>query len=247
MTSSLEDAALVLQRTPLGEHEAIVALLTRDNGSIRAVTSVAPSKTQSRVLEPFHRLIVELTPRRGDLWRLRSSRIELARDAGRWGLDRLERAGTLCRWTRALTPPQTPETDLFDALDGAMERFDHSTSLAIDRRIGARFVWAMLSLLGYPPEVSRCTRCGEARPTGKSGVLRADRDGLLCARCRRDDRSTRGAATIDGASLDAIAEHGAVAIADATIDDETIAKLDEWLEAVVRLRLEHVGSKQATR
>jgi DNA repair protein RecO len=245
LNSAVEDHALLLQRTPLGDHEAIVALLTRDHGSIRAVVSVAPSKTQTRILEPFHSLFVELVPRRGELWRLRSSRIEIMRDAGRWDLDRLEFAGECCRWVRALTPASTPESELFEALDLAMASLDRSTGDLPSRRIGARFVFTMLSTLGYPPELSRCVRCGEARPHGKAGVLRASVGGLLCAKCRRVERAAQGDVQLAGHVLDSIGKTGADAIDDPAIDDDAIVAWFGWLTLVVAHRLDHVGSKVA--
>lgn len=243
MTTAVEDHALLLQRTPLGDHEAVVALLTRDHGSIRAVTSVAPSKTQTRILEPFHRLFVELVPRRGELWRLRSSRIEVMRDAGRWDLDRLELAGECCRWVRALTPQSTPEEELFEALDHALASLDRAEHQPANRRIGARFLFVMLSALGYPPELSRCVRCGDERPAGKAGVLRASVGGLLCARCRRIERSAFGDAQIPGLVLDFIAKTGADAIDHPAVDDDATSALFGWLTLVVGHRLDHVGSK----
>ncbi|GAC1596599.1 MAG: hypothetical protein NVS3B20_19790 [Polyangiales bacterium] len=111
--------------SPYGESGAVVTVFTERAGITPALAkharSTSPRKS-SLVLEPFHTLTIEVASGSGELSILRSSQIEVARDALLTNSRALETAGLACRWARTLLPARVPEATAFAALSLHLDR-----------------------------------------------------------------------------------------------------------------------------
>lgn len=215
------DRAFVLRVSPYGESDAIVAFLTERAGVVSAIAKRARASSGRRalVLEPFHTLAIELAPSSGELASLRSATIQTARPALLESAERLDAAGTVTRWVRALSPTRVPEPVVFAALEHALDRLCEEPR---PERVATAFGLELLEALGYGIELRGCARCARPRPEGRPAYVSGAGGGVVCETCRRG--VAFDAPLVPGATLDRVASDAWAALALPDADADAIAR-----------------------
>lgn len=180
--------ALVLRRTPYGEADLILSVLTAKLGQV-SVLARAARKSQRRFagkLEPLHTLALSLDePRGSELLRLREAQIDRARVQLLGRLDAMEMAGRFLAWIRHAAPQRTPEPELWAIAESCLDELeDRAGQPATDVRILVRLTLArhglsLLTACGWRLELERCVVSDEPCPSGKAAMIDPARGGLV--------------------------------------------------------------------
>ena len=174
------DEGIVLRTYKLGEADRIVVILTKARGKVRAVAK-GVRKTKSKFgsrLEPMSHCALQIYEGRElDLVTQAESldTFRVLRD----DLDRIARGMSMLEVVDQLAQEGLPNPELFRMLLGALRTLDSSASPLVT----PAFLWKVLALEGFRPEVDGCAQCG-----GVDVDLVAfdvDAGGLLCRTCRR--------------------------------------------------------------
>jgi DNA repair protein RecO (recombination protein O) len=180
--------ALVLRRTPYGDADLIVSLLSEKLGQVSALARAA-RKSQRRFggsLEPFHTLEVELEEASGaELLRLRDARVVGARAGLLTHLSGMEAAGVFLGWVRHSAPAHTPEPALWQLAQSCLDELE-ARSLETAARVSpsprltlaAHGLW-LLDACGWRLELSYCVESGVRCPDGKAALIDPVRGGLV--------------------------------------------------------------------
>ena len=181
--------AFVLRRTPVGDADLLLALLTRTRGLITVAARAARRPTSRLgVLEPIHTLWVTIEQRPGaEIGKLAESRIERARVRLVENEERLDAAFRLLSWVRSVAHPHEAEPRVFalveetlDALDAAV---DENPEPIRPKSITATAGLRLLDALGYALGFDACVACGTPCPSTASGTVDPERGGLVCRNC----------------------------------------------------------------
>jgi DNA repair protein RecO len=171
----VSDLALLLGSTEYSERELFVDLLTQSHG----VISVHARRTKKSplLLQPFHRLRVELAPHKTSGFRLRAATIDVPRMGAT--LDAMMLAGQFLRWIRASIGPE-PHPEVFALADETIARAHRSS---FDETSMAQAGFALLALLGVPLSFDACAACGRPRPPSRPAWWNPLRGGVVCQDC----------------------------------------------------------------
>ncbi|MCX7894691.1 MAG: DNA repair protein RecO [Thermoanaerobaculum sp.] len=172
------EEAIVLTRYPFRERSAVVVLLTRHRGVIRALTRQAKGKAGGgSALEPLAQVTITLylSPRRElatvNEVELRHSCMALAGRPAAWAaaLVAAELALEFC-------PPGTSQEALFRLLERTVAWLEQG----VDPRVvvGYALLWT-LKLAGVLPEPSTCARC--RTPLAEEQLVFVPTEGFCCA------------------------------------------------------------------
>jgi DNA repair protein RecO (recombination protein O) len=170
---------LVLRTYPIGEHDRIVIVYTRDFGKLRVVVKGArrAGHRWGAAFEPLSLIRLTAIFRHGaELGRLTGC--ELLRSFVIMQSDPVRAAASayLAELTLELTPDQDPQPAIYRLMLhvlGALEA-------GVDPVLAARYteLWS-LKLAGHLPDLARCSGCGLREPARLRGAE------LLCERCAR--------------------------------------------------------------
>jgi len=216
--------ALVLRRTPYGDADLIVSLLSEQLGQVSALARAA-RKSQRRFggsLEPLHTLEVELEETPGaELMRLREARVVGPRAGMLSHLSGMEAAGVFLGWVRHSAPAHTPEPGLWrlaqsclDELEAGSREPASPASPSPRLTLAAHGLW-LLDACGWRLELMYCVESGVRCPDGKAALIDPARGGLV-------SRARGGAALrVSGAArqrLIATQAQGSNALEEADVD-----------------------------
>jgi DNA repair protein RecO (recombination protein O) len=170
--------ALILRTWPVQEADQIVSLFTRDQGKLKGMAKSA-AKSRRRfggALEPMTHVVAHYVEKpRQDLVRLESCEILSSplSDAVDY-----RRAAALAFYAEVLEetlPDHDPQDSVFRLTLTVLE---HTRTDSIWLPVTYFALW-MIRLMGWMPDIERCTLCG--RPFGnESAWFLAGSDGLVC-------------------------------------------------------------------
>jgi DNA repair protein RecO (recombination protein O) len=185
---NLEVSALLLRKIDYGESDLVLSVLTDSLGRISVMARAARASKQRFAggIEPFHGLRLHLdAPERGELFRLRDTRLQAPRLGLVANLTALDIAGRALAWVRHTTVPQTPEPGIFEASTRLLDLLDQRppTTASIGEALLAEFGLSLLTTLGWALELERCVRCGRMCPLTSPATLDPRHGGLVCRRC----------------------------------------------------------------
>lgn len=175
--------AFLLGSVPHREADLIVTLFTRDQGKVGAMARGA-RRSQKRfggALSPFHTLLVQLDPARGELLTMREASLATIRLGLTSHLDAMEASGRALRWLKRGVPAKEPHPRLFSAISDLLDEAEEAPD-AIDAAV-ARFGLVLLQDLGYALTLSSCAACGRSRPASQSAYVDTKRGGVVCTSC----------------------------------------------------------------
>lgn len=211
------EEAIVLGAVDYGESDRVVTLLTRGHGRIGAFAAGARRSRRrfAGALEPFTRLRVELTERRGDLLFLDSCTVVDAHAGLRADLARLGHAGHAAELARELCREREANEALFLLLAAYLEALagreaDPSALLAYEL--------AALDRAGVAPRFADCAICGAA--AGAGALFDPGHGGAVCAACVPGAHP--GAVRAEAATLAAAHRLQRAAPFDAAIEDPRV-------------------------
>jgi DNA repair protein RecO (recombination protein O) len=175
--------SIVLQTHPYSDTSKILRLLTVQHGpqSVMARGALRPRSRLSGVLEPFAEgtATFYLRPDR-ELHTL--SGFDLIRERQALGRDlrRYAAASVLCELVLRLAPAERDDA-LFAALASGLDALLEAAAPSVPA-VGLAAIWALVDVLGFAPEVSACSRCGESLQ-GRGGRLDVREGDLVCDHC----------------------------------------------------------------
>lgn len=188
--------AIILSSYPYREHDRIVSFYSQDYGRIDA-RARGCRKLESKLaghLEPF--IETELLLARGRRWDILAGSRTLAAQARLRGqLELAAAAAVCCEAVKLVSKPMSPDARVWETLRAALS----ALSFAPRHNIVYRFLWQLLSLSGFAPEMKKCIHC---RRHLVAGYFSNEGGGILCFDCcRRDGRAVK-METGDLAALD---------------------------------------------
>lgn len=176
--------AIVLRRISYGETDLVLHFATRRFGRI-ACFARAAKRSRRRFPAGFPSFAL-LEIRVGQPGRVGALRPVLEAQTARSYL-RLPRdlscyaaASLLVELAREVFPEEQAEPEAFDALVGALERFDEGP-FAWGELLAAEM--RLLAPLGLAPQLSCCMSCDTPAPPGRAAYFDVARGGLVCRRC----------------------------------------------------------------
>ena len=229
------DSALVLRTWRLGESDRIVSMLGEKSGKIRAVVK-GVRKTKSRFgsrLEPLS--LVSLLCWKGRELDVvsQAETIELFRET-REDLDRLYKANIILEATEQIAQDGYPEPELYKLVVRVLRVLEADDPQML---LGS-FIWKLLALQGYRPQMSVCAVCGV---TGSRAGFDATAGGALCEEHAHGTRASTEALDVIARSLDGqLAE--VLRIENSPVVAETEALALRALEVVLERSLRSVRS-----
>ena len=154
---SIPVEAVVLKVIDYREADIIATLFTREHGKLRGI---APNARKSRkrfggALDIFARLALSIRLREG-LSRIEEAAIISLSSRIREDMTKVAYAGYACELTDLLLPDGMPNPRYYRLLCAWLERLDTAPPSPADRRF---FEINALNILGYRPELERCTVC----------------------------------------------------------------------------------------
>lgn len=230
--------ALVLRSRNLGEADRVLTLLTRSEGKVRAVAR------GSR--RPRNRLAGAVEPLSYGRYLLMSGReLESVQQAELMGhglrtlredLPRMAAASVTAELVDLLVEEGEPSEPLFALTLQAWTALARAPVERLDALVWW-FVMGLMGLLGYAPQVQRCTACGQVVEGAARARFSAREGGLLCERCQSRDP---GAPFIGGearAILRRLQGSDAASAMRVASSAAASAQIDESLRAFVEYRL----------
>ena len=154
---SIPVEAVVLKVIDYREADVIATLFTREQGKLRGIALNA-RKSRKRfggALDIFARLTLSIRLREG-LSRLEEAAVISLSPHIREDMTKVGFAGYACELTDALLPDGMPNHRYYRLLCAWLERLDTAPPSPADRRF---FEINALNILGYRPELERCTVC----------------------------------------------------------------------------------------
>jgi len=175
--------AVILQTYRFSDTSKILRLMTVEHGPCSAVArgALRPRSRYGGMLEPFVEgdATFYLKPGR-DLHTL--SEFELVRERRDLGhsLSLFTVASVLCELVMRLAPEHRDD-DLYRTLLEGLDAL-HDRSRAGDDSGGLEHIWALVSTMGFQPELDACVNCG--RPIGEERArFDFSAGGLFCLTC----------------------------------------------------------------
>lgn len=226
------DEAVVLRSLRYGEADRILHLQTRGHGRVSAITK-GVRRTRSRLggrIEPLSHVHVHLHPGSGEVQTLTNADLVASFDEIRADHRRLQVALTGAEAVLRLFPEAETNDRLFDGLVRFLDVVAHEEP---QEATGIAFVFKLVALAGWAPQVASCASCGSPGPlTGYS----ISAGGAVCDNC--------GGQALDPASLAALRELLARPLGEAPVPGEAaVARLRRIASETVA---EHVGSRLRT-
>lgn len=176
--------AIVLGRLDYGEADRILVVFTPNLGKLDLIVKGA-RKTQSKLgpsLDLFANVNLELARGR-ELDVVRSVESIRRFDRLRGDLEAFSHASYYAELVRAFTQPREEHPDIYDLLVSTLVLLNDGVDMWMLTR---HFEMALLSRLGYRPELFQCVNCH--RPiNAEVNAFSTTLGGLLCPDCRRED------------------------------------------------------------
>ncbi|HWP35161.1 MAG TPA: DNA repair protein RecO, partial [Thermodesulfobacteriota bacterium] len=172
--------AVVVRALDYAESDRIVTVVTPDAGRL---TGIAKGARRSRrrfgaALEPFtHVALTYFEKPAFDLVRFEEAQILSAFAGARRDLVKIAHAAYVVEAAGLAAQPHEPAPELFDLLVGTLGEVERE---APDEGRLRAFELRLLALLGYRPELRRCTRCRRPRPAAGRFRVSVAAGGLLC-------------------------------------------------------------------
>lgn len=177
--------AIVIRKTPAGEHDQMVTLYSEDFGTMRAMArgSLRPSSLQSMHLETLN--VIDFEVIQGRAWPIISSAMLI--DPHRGVKDSLPKLAAVQFFTEVLDKiafENEKDSQLWEFLTAMLSDFEGADAedvLSLFRTQQAKF----LKVLGYAPQIERCVVCSTNPFAGseKMIALSTELGGVMCSDC----------------------------------------------------------------
>lgn len=227
--------AIVLGRYDIGEHDAVVVLLSREEGKLSVIArgvkrpqSKLAALTQRFTVARFH--IIE-GPKRGIL---SQGTLEESFYALREDLWRMAYATYLCELVdRAVTGGEASEA-VFDLLTTTLYQLlqaEEATALVHS------FELRLLALLGYEPVLEGCVAC-RGPLGGSTAFFSAAHGGLLCPQCHAHDLQAIHLSPLSVRYLRRLLRPRETDLTQARLAASSVGEIEAALRAHIRYHLE---------
>lgn len=198
--ASVDTEAIVLRALRYSEADAVLSLLTRDQGRVSAIVKGA-RRTTSKLggrLQPGVRAHVTLHRGRGEMFTVRGAAV-LDAHAGLWVEGhRLQAAGCVLEAVMRVTPEAEPAEETWNLLCRALDELSVAAPAPGPARLHPLVLAVQVKLMviaGLLPVLNACVRCGAPGPL--VGFAPAA-GGAVCERC------AQGSDPVEQDALDAV-------------------------------------------
>ncbi|MAG28539.1 DNA repair protein RecO [bacterium] len=177
--------AIILSSYPYREHDRIISFFSDSFGRIEA-RARGIRKIQSKLaghLEPF--IETELLLANGRRWDiLAGSRTINANAAIRQDFERTAAASVCVEAVKRITKPLSREHGLYELLRSILHKLEKEDLSARKQELTVKFLWHLVSLSGFAPELDHCINC---KKESKTGSFSYEGGGILCQNCANRD------------------------------------------------------------
>jgi DNA repair protein RecO (recombination protein O) len=177
--------AIVLSSYPYRDYDRIVTFFSGEFGKIDARARGLRKITSKLAghLEPF--IETELLLANGRRWDiLAGSRTINPRIALRADIEKLSAASVCAEAVKLVARPMSQEPRYFSLLCQVFEEIEKTDSALKYREIVLSFLWKMIFVSGFGPEIDHCIQC---RKSVVSGSFSFEGGGMLCKLCQSRD------------------------------------------------------------
>lgn len=221
----------MLSRVDFGEADRVVTVYSRQHGKLRVVAKGArrPLSRLGPHLEYFCRSQLMLAKGR-DLDVVTGAETVNAHLGLRADLDAYGHASHMVEIVARFTEERQENALVFDLLAGSLQLLAEGVD---PYHVTRHFELALLSHVGFRPELQRCVECREAL-TQATHPFRADLGGFLCERCQPRGVALRPV-TIDAQKyLRAVERGGLGAIVNLKLDPSLSGEIERLLADYLR-------------
>lgn len=223
--------AIVIGRFDLGETDRIFTLYTPSRGKMRAIAK-GVRRPQSR-LAPHLEILSQsrlILAKGRDLDVVTSAETVDAHWPLRTDLDAFGYASYLCELLNQMTEDNQESPQIYGLLSNSLRLISEGVSAFSVTR---QYELALLSSLGYRPELYRCMGCGK-EIAAEENALSARQGGMICQDCRSADLSALPL-SVNAQKFIRMLDRGQLAAAaQMTIDAATAAEIERAMLAYAR-------------
>lgn len=178
--------AIILSSYPYKEHDRIITFFSEDYGRMEA-RARGTRKIVSKLaghLEPF--IITELLLAQGKHWDiLAGSRTILSQGQVRGNIEILALASLCVEAVKLITRPLAADKRVFSLLQQTLLFLENPAANQSEKQAASeRFLWQLLALSGFSPELDQCIQC---HADVAAGYFSFEGGGVLCVTCARHD------------------------------------------------------------
>lgn len=231
--------AIVLGRMDFGEADRIITLYTRQHGKFRAIAKGArrPLSRLGPHLEYFNRSRLMLARGR-ELDVVTGAETADAHLGIRSDLDAFGHASHMVELLTRLTEDRQENAAVFDLISSSLRLLaDGIDPFHVTRH----YELALLSLLGFRPEIVQCVECRGALSQSPH-LFSVERGGLLCEACYRREPTARMVSVDAQKYLRALERAGLSATVRIRIDDALRDELEGLIGAYLRHVVERISA-----
>ena len=172
---------VILRRRDVGESDRIVTVYTNEQGK-RSFSARGSRKTTSKIagqIEPFSLVRLHVAQTRGLHIISQAEALNVFQDL-KANERAIATAGLFVELIDSMTPDEQPNRDVSDLLVASLTLLNDGRDPSL---ILVAFQLGLLRHLGYKPELSRCSMCGNDLVPGEHGFNLES--GVVCGDCRR--------------------------------------------------------------
>jgi len=181
--------AIILSSYPYREYDRIVTFFSVEFGKIDA-RARGLRKISSKLaghLEPF--IETELLLASGRRWDiLAGSRTANSRISLRSDIEKLSAASVCVEAVKIISRPMSPEPRVFSLLREVFENIEKADSFLKYRQMVLSFLWKLVFIEGFGPEIWHCIHCREKIDFGSFSF---EGGGMLCKKCQNRDAMSK--------------------------------------------------------
>ena len=177
--------AIILSSYPYREHDRIISFFSDSFGRIEA-RARGVRKIESKLaghLEPF--IETELLLANGKRWDiLAGSRTINAQATIRHDFEKIAAASVCVEAVKRITKPLSREHGMYELLQNVLSNLEKEDVLNKHNELVSQFLWHLIGLSGFAPELSNCINC---KKEVVDGSFSFEGGGILCADCSSHD------------------------------------------------------------
>lgn len=174
-------SGIILRRRDVGESDRIVVVYTREFGK-RSFSARGSRKTTSKIagqIEPFSLVNLHIAQTRG-LHIISQAQASNVFQTLRSSERAIATSGIVAELVDSMTPEDQPNRDVYDLLVASLTLLDSGRDPSL---VLVAFQLGLLRHLGYRPELTRCSVCGNDLEPVENGF--GMDSGAVCPDCRR--------------------------------------------------------------
>lgn len=180
-----EIEGIVLKQSGYKEHDALVTILSKENGKLTLVAKGLLKETSRNraICMPFSKSLFQMDyePHKS-LFSLKTGEILSSYYRVRENLERLNTASLLCEIVYAIAEANEESTVLYEELDFCLQKLHEKKDAKL---VAVYFISRILKEMGLEPNVDECVLCASQ----SISTISIEEGGFVCSDCAKELRT----------------------------------------------------------